>query len=72
MSNSSVPHPFCVLCKKGGKPQTFEVRAFPLLRQKSETQVLRLRYASLRMTASVEHGRWLATPKSLVHQETAQ
>jgi hypothetical protein len=35
MSNSSVPHPFRILCEMGGKPQTFGVRAFPPLRQKS-------------------------------------
>jgi len=58
MSNCSVPHPFRVLCEMGGKPQTLGVRAFPPLRQKK--------------VARVEHGSWLATPESLVHEEATQ
>jgi len=70
MSNSSVPHPFRVLCEMGGKPQTLGVRAFPPMRQSTYRRSFdSLR--SLRMTARMGHGGWLTTPKSLVYEEAA-
>ena len=80
MSNSSVPDPFrsprrTAANEMGGKPQTFGVRAFPPMRQSSYRRSFdspSLCSGSLRMTARMGHGGWLATPKSLVHREAAQ